>query len=195
MHLRVTLFVLVLGGAGRCDQCGVHGCACFEQQALCCQQFIDGGQNLIGQFVPFQPVAKAQDGALIGHSCMGIELGKLAVDRGVKESFLHAQIRQVEPLLHAMDAQHGLQCKGRAAILAFWVIRGNKVDQGSPGNHQLHLSQQLLLAGSLGDQVRGKTALLPSLRAMPWAADVHQTRGKILQDMFLRPGIKSQPRS
>ena len=84
---------------------------------------------------------KAQDGALIGHSAMCIKPGKLPVDRGVKEGFFHRQIRQGEPLLHAVNAPHGFQGKGWAAVLAFGVIRGNELNQSSPGNHPIHLGQ------------------------------------------------------
>ena len=94
---------------------------------------------------------------------MGIELGKLPVDRGVKEGLFHRQIRQGEPLLHAVDAQHGLQCKGWATVLAFGVIRGDELDQRSPGNHQIHLGKKFLLAGLLGTQVQIKAALLHGL--------------------------------
>ncbi|EFI64025.1 hypothetical protein BCSJ1_26093, partial [Bacillus cereus SJ1] len=80
----------------------------------------------------FQPVAKPQNGALVRHSSMGIEPCKLPVDRGVKEGFFHRQIRQGKPLLHAVDAQHGLQGKGWAAVLALGVVRGNDIDQCSP---------------------------------------------------------------
>jgi hypothetical protein len=91
---------------------------------------------------------------------MGIELGKLPVDRGVKEGLFHRQIRQGEPLLHAVDAQHGLQCKGWATVLALGVIRGDELYQCSPGNHPIHLGKQFLLAGLLGTQVQVKAALL-----------------------------------
>ena len=94
---------------------------------------------------------------------MGIELGKLPVDRGVKEGFFHRQIRQGEPLLHAVDAQHGLQCKGWATVLALGVVRGNDIDQCSPGNHPIHLDQQFLFAGLLGAQIQVKAALLHGL--------------------------------
>lgn len=50
--------------------------------------------------------------------------------------------------------------KGGGAVLAFWVIRGNEIDQCSPGNHEFHLIEQLLLAGTLGAQVQIKAALL-----------------------------------
>lgn len=132
VHLWIALSVLVLGGAGRCNQGGIDRSACLEQQALGCQQGVDGGQNLLGQLVFLQPVAKAQDGALIGHSAMCIKPGKLPVDRGVKEGFFHRQIRQGKPLLHAVNAQHGLQSKGWAPVLAFGVIGRNEFDQGHP---------------------------------------------------------------
>ena len=104
--------------------------------------------------------AKPQDGALVGHSSTDIKLGKLPVQGHIKEGFFHGQIRQGELLLHEVDAQHGLQRKGRAAVLAFGVIRGNEIDQHRPGNDALHLAQKLLLARSSGAQAQIKAALL-----------------------------------
>ena len=77
--------------------------------------------------------------------------------------FLHAKVRQVYPLLPAVDAQHDLLRKGWAAVLAFGVIRGNVVDQCSPGNHEFHIGQQFLLAGFFDAQAQIKAALLPGL--------------------------------
>ena len=47
-----------------------------------------------------------------------------------------------------------------AAALALGVIRGDEIDQCSPGNHEFHLGQQFLLARLLGTQVQTKAALL-----------------------------------
>ena len=94
---------------------------------------------------------------------MGIEPGKLPVDRGVKEGFFHALVGQIKPLLHAVDAHHGLQGKGWTSVLTFGVVRGNEFDQCAPGNHEFHLGQQLLLAGLFGAQVQIKAALFHSL--------------------------------
>ena len=91
---------------------------------------------------------------------MGIEPGKLPVDRGVKEGFFHALVGQIKPLLHAVDAHHGLQGKGWTSVLTFRVIRGNELDQSSPGNHQIHLGQQFLLSRFLCARVQVKAALL-----------------------------------
>jgi hypothetical protein len=73
MHLWVAFLVLVLGGAGRCNQGGIHRSACLEQQALGCQKLVDSGQNLLGQLVFLQPMTKPQDGALVRHPPMGIK--------------------------------------------------------------------------------------------------------------------------
>ena len=89
-----------------------------------------------------------------------IELGKLSVHRHIKESLFHGRIRQAEPLLHEVNAQHGLERKGRATVFAFGVIRGNELDQCSPRNHQLHLGKKLVLSGSAGAQVQIKAGLL-----------------------------------
>lgn len=173
VHLWVALSVLVFGRAGRCNQGSVYRSARLEQQALGGQQLVDGGQNLLGQLVFLKPMTKPQDGALVRHPPMGIKTCKLPVDRGVKEGFFHRQIRQGEPLLHAVNALHGFQGKGWAAVLAFGVIRGNEFNQSSPGNHPIHLGQQLLLARLLGAQVQIKAALLHGPRGChDWLRDL-----------------------
>ena len=65
-------------------------------------------QHLRCQTVLLQPVAKAQDCALIGQSRGArIKLGELTKQDHVVKGFLHGRIRQVKPLLHEMNAQHG----------------------------------------------------------------------------------------
>ena len=53
---------------------------------------MDGAQNLLCEFVLLQAVAKAQDAALIRQAGECIELGKLAVQRGVEEGLFHTGI-------------------------------------------------------------------------------------------------------
>ena len=139
MHLRVALALLVFCRAGRGNERRVHRAALFEHQALAAQQLIDSRQDGIGQLVLFQPVAKPQDGALVRHTGKLVEPGKLAVQRGVKEGFLHRRVRQAEPLLKEVNAQHRLQGKGRSAVATLGVVRRDKRDQRGPGNKALHL--------------------------------------------------------
>ena len=79
MHLWIARFVLVLGGGGCRNQGGIDGGADFEQQALSAQQLVDHDQNLVGQLVMLQAVAKAQDAGLIGQAGKAFGLRKPAV--------------------------------------------------------------------------------------------------------------------
>jgi len=49
-------------------------------------------QNPFGQLVLLQPVAKAQDGAFVGHPAVRIELGKLVVQRNIEISLFHGRV-------------------------------------------------------------------------------------------------------
>ena len=139
MHLRVALAVFVLGGTGRGNERRVHRAALPEQQALTGQHIIDSRQNALGQLVLLQPMAKPQDGALVRQASIPIELGKLAVQRHVEKGFFHRRVRQAEPLLKEVNAQHRLQGKGRSAVATLGVVRRDKRDQRGPGNKALHL--------------------------------------------------------
>ena len=63
-----------------------------------------------------------------------------------------------------MNPQHGLQCEGRASVLAFGVVRGDELDQSCPRYDVFHLGQKLALAGLLGVQVQFKAGLFHGLR-------------------------------
>ncbi len=68
MHLGVSLALVALGRAGRCNQLGVHHGARLEHQTAINQFGVDGGQNRLAQPVRFEHVAKPQDGALVGQT-------------------------------------------------------------------------------------------------------------------------------
>jgi hypothetical protein len=58
VHLRVAGFVFVLGGVWGWYQVGIDGDAGFVQQTVLGQEFIDGEQYLLSQFVFFQTMPK-----------------------------------------------------------------------------------------------------------------------------------------
>ena len=76
-HLGVAQTVLVLRRTRRGNQGGIDHGAHLEQQATLDKQLVDGGQ-----LVFLQPVAKAQDGALIGQAGEFLELGDRCGPRG-----------------------------------------------------------------------------------------------------------------
>ena len=161
VNLRVTLTVFVLGRAGRGNQCGVHHRACLEQQALVGQGRVDGGHGLKAQIVLFEQMAKQQGGALFRQPAHArVRTGELASQRHVVQGLLHGRIAQAKPLLHEMNAQHGLHRKGRPTCLARRRVRLNPTDQIRPRHHRIHLGKKFTLA--LGGQLEagGGKALL-----------------------------------
>ena len=154
VHLRVPLAVLVLGGAGRGDQGGVHHGAALEQQATGHQPGVDASQNLRRQLVLLQQVAKAQDGAFVGQAGeAGIQVCELAVQRDVVQRLFHGRVGVAKELLQQVNAQHGLQRKGRAPCLARWRVRRNEREQVRPWDDLIHLVQEHPLARALVSQL------------------------------------------
>lgn len=96
---------LVLGRRGRCNQSGVHHSAAFEQQALLNEDVVDHTQNHCEQLVFFQPVAKAQGGALVGEASKLLKQRKFLVHRRVNERLFHGSVGQRELLLHEVHPQ------------------------------------------------------------------------------------------
>ena len=153
VHLRVALAFVVLGGAGRCNQGGIHHRACLEHQPAINQFGIDSRQYLRAQVVLLEHVSKAQDGAFIRQSGDArIELGKLAVQRDVMQCLFHGRVGMPKELLQQMNAQHHLSGKRWAPRLASRCMRRNQGQQLRPRNHQVHLIQKLTLARALGDK-------------------------------------------
>ena len=111
---------------------------------------VDGGQDRASQFVFPQPVAKAQEGALIGQAGELLELGEFPIQRRIEESFFHDRIAQREPQLQEVNAQHGFQRKGRATRAVLGVVRSNEFDQCRPGNDPVHLIEEDLLTRLFG---------------------------------------------
>ncbi|GAB3481513.1 hypothetical protein GCM10011496_06230 [Polaromonas eurypsychrophila] len=107
------------------------------------------------QVVLFKQVAKPQNGGFVrqpGDAC--VQSGELAVQRHVVQGFFHGRVRQTEPLLHEVNAQHGRHRKGRASCLARRPMRLNQSNQFGPRHHQIHLIQKLALARALGHKFK-----------------------------------------
>lgn len=92
MHLGIALPSLVLGRAGRGDERGINQRARAQHQAALAQQIVDCLEQLFSQPVLLQPVAKPQDGALIGHASVLRKLGELTKQRRVEKRLLHRRV-------------------------------------------------------------------------------------------------------
>lgn len=160
MHLGVALAVLVLRRAWRSDQRGVHHRVRLEQQPLADEQVVKHREHFLGEFVALQQVARPQDRALVGQSAVPAQARELPEQRHVVQRLFHRRIREREPLLHEVNAQHRLYRKRRATLLTFGDIRHDQLDQRRPRNHALHLREELSLARALGRQVQVQIGLL-----------------------------------
>ena len=74
-------------------------------------------------------------------------------------SLFHRHVRQPEPLLKKVNAQHHLGTERRAASLLARRVRLDQREQLLPWHHALHLVQELALAGLAAGQVKAKVSL------------------------------------
>ena len=150
VHLRIPLTHAVLDRAGTSNQRGINDRAGLEHPAFGDQGGVDGGQQLNAQVVLFQKMAKPQDGGFVGQpGHASVQPCKFAVQRRVMQGFFHGRVRQTEPLLHEVNAQHGQYRKGRASCLAGRRMRLNQRNLLGPRHNQVHLVEKFALACSL----------------------------------------------
>src|SRR6478609_12129391 len=99
----------------------------------------------------FEQVPKPQDGRFIRKTgpCT-VETREFAIQRHIIEGLFHRWIRQTEPLLDEVNAQHRRNRKWRTASLPLWIMRLDQLNQPRPRHHSFHLVQKLPLARALG---------------------------------------------
>ena len=76
--------------------------------------------------------------------------------------FFHGRIAQAPPQLQAVDAQHGLDGEWRAATQILVRTSGKGSDEGyqrCPGNDLVHLIEEDILAGLLGQRIQAQGVL------------------------------------
>ena len=144
LHLRIAFLRRILGRWRRRDDRGVHNRARLEQQLLLLQQLADLGEQLRGQLMLLQQVAKSQDSRLVRHQIhRQVNARKPAHRLAVVERIFHRRIGQVEPLLHEVDAQHPRHRVRRTTLHRLRVVRLDDRQQPRPRHHRLHLGEEL----------------------------------------------------
>src|SRR3546814_7362501 len=103
---------------------------------------------LNAELVLFEQVAKAQDAHAIRNALSARETSEVTVQRRLEQCLFHGQVRQAEPLLQKMNAQHGLVRKGRTPRARYRRGRCDQRDEFAPRHHQHHLVQEHGLASS-----------------------------------------------
>lgn len=70
-----------------------------------------------------QQMAEVQDGGFVRHAVVtGIEPGEGTHEGDVVQGFFHGGIGEGEPLLHEVDAEHGVEGKGSSPATGFGVV-------------------------------------------------------------------------
>src|SRR5690606_35036429 len=100
------------------------------------------------------------------------------------------RVRQVEPLLHEVDAQHHFQRVRPASVASLRVVGYDQVGEDLPGNAPFHLCQELLAARHLALACKfgvGK-AQLAHWGLPDWVSfnNLHSDRSRGLVQTFLR---------
>ena len=95
-------------------------------------------------------MAKVQDRGLIWHAAPGERQPCKAAHRGhVLERLFHRRITQRKPLLHKVNAQHGLKRVGTPTITGPGANGFDQPHQWRSGRHRIHLRQKDLAPGLL----------------------------------------------
>src|SRR6516164_4615138 len=143
MHLGITRLLGVLGRRRRVDDRGVDDRAGGHLQSLCHQMPLHFIKQLPAQIMLFQQMAEAAHCRLVRHRLAAeIDADKIAHRHRIVERLFHRRVRQVEPLLQKIDAQHPFDPNRRAAIAGLGIERLDQSAQPRPRNHSLHLSQK-----------------------------------------------------
>ena len=146
VHLRVALFVFVLGG-GRCrDQRGIHDRAIAQEQALVGETPVDRLEKLLGQLCALEQTPELQQRRRI-RSRFDSEINadettnRLAVVNRILDAF----VREAKNLLGDIHPQHPLQADRRATgANALRIVRFNHRSDCRPRNRRIELRQHPL---------------------------------------------------
>ena len=143
VHVGVPFTRPVLRRARRVDDGRIDNGAVTQQQALLAKIGIHRQQDLLSQSVTLGQVTEIEDGGLVRNRAVRQrQPRKFAHRRAVVERFFHRRIGHVMPLLHEVDAQHGLQRIETTALTGLGI---NRFDDGldlRPGNHLGHLGKE-----------------------------------------------------
>lgn len=150
-HLRIALFLFILGGTRRADDAGIDNGTSGYLQAILLQILIHQVEQLITQVVFLHQVAELADRGFVRHRLpTEVDADELAQRTGVIESFLGRRIRQVEPVLDEVDPQHALDTdRAPTGALRLGIERLDSRGQFLPGNDGFHFFQELFFASLL----------------------------------------------
>jgi hypothetical protein len=97
-------------------------------------------EQLLAQIVLLEQMTKAAHRRLVGHRLAAeIDADEAAHRRRIVQRLLHRRVRQIEPLLQEIEAQHPLDPDRRPAIARLRIEWLDQRAQRGPRHHPLHL--------------------------------------------------------
>ena len=131
-HLRVAARGRVLGRAQRRDDRGIHDRPRSQQHPPLLEQAVDLGEDRFGQTVLLEQMAKPQNRRLVRNDVVAeLDAGKPTPRLDVVDRAFRLGVREVEPLLEKVDAQHLLQSQRLPPAARLGVVRLNPRQQAS----------------------------------------------------------------
>ena len=119
----------------------------MHEQAFFTQEVAHGGEDGGGEVVLLQEVAEPQDRGLVGdHVLAQLDARKPPHRLAVVDGVFGLGIREIEPLLEEVDPQHLLEPQRLAPLPGLWIVGLDHGEQVLPGDHAVHLGEELLSA-------------------------------------------------
>src|SRR5437763_7870632 len=143
VHLGIACLVGILGRGRRIDDRRIDNRAGGHLQSLRCQVPLHFVEQLLAQIVLLEQVTEAAHRRLVGHRLAAeIDVHKTPHCQRIVKRLFHRRVRQIEPLLQEIKAQHPLDPDRRAAIARRRVERLDQRAQRRPRHNPLHLGKK-----------------------------------------------------
>jgi hypothetical protein len=140
VHVRIARLVGVLGRRRRADDRRIDDGALGHLDPARLEMAMDLLEQAAAQLVLFQQMAEAAHRRLVGNwLAPQVDADEATHRQRVVESFLDRRVRQVEPVLEKVDAQHPLQTDRRTTVAGLRINRFDQPTQATPRHHLLHL--------------------------------------------------------
>jgi len=156
MHLGVALLVLILGRGRRHDNVVIDDRASAQLHPLDLQASIDRGRDCLSQLMLLQKMPEfAHRGFIRRRLATQINANGLAHRERVIQRLCRRRIRQIEPLLQEIDAQHPFQPhRSTACAFVLWIRRIDQGAQLNPRHHMVHLRERLVASRALATEFK-----------------------------------------
>jgi len=151
VHLGVTLLIPVLRGTRGAYDGGVDDGAGGDLDAVLREVLPYEGEEPLAEVVGLEDVAELADGGLVGSGFAAkVDADKSAHGPGIVKGLFNRRVREVEPVLEKMDAEHALNAYGPSASpFGAGIKRRYNLREFPPRDDTVHLGKKTLPAGEL----------------------------------------------